>query len=57
MYNIVENGGFYDVVYSGEVLESFASLADAQDYLVCIIHERDMAFAEVGCEFDEPWLD
>lgn len=59
-YLIVENDGLYDVTYGGTVIETFYSYTDAQDYLVSIKWERDMAFQDVGSEFDgvfdEPWL-
>jgi len=52
MYRIVETDGLYDVV----VVETFYSYTDAQDYVASMIWERDQAFSDVGCEFDEPWL-
>ena len=56
LYRIAETDGLYDVVVGGQVVETFYSLADAQDYLASVVWERDQAFGEVGCEFDEPWL-
>lgn len=56
LFEIVERDGLYQVLVGGEIDETFYSLTDAQDYLVCLMHERDLAFADVGVEFDEPWL-
>jgi hypothetical protein len=55
-YLIVEIDGMYDVTYGGTVIESFYSYTDAQDYIASLIWERDQAFADIGCEFDEPWM-
>ena len=56
LFDIVERDGLYLVLVGGEIDETFYSLADAQDHLVCLMHERDLAFADVGVEFDEPWM-
>ena len=56
-YMVVENDGLYDVTLDGMVIESFYSVTDAQDYVASLIWERDNAFADIGCEFDQPWLD
>jgi hypothetical protein len=47
LFDIVERDGLYQVLVGGEIDETFYSLADAQDYLVCLMHERDMAFADI----------
>ena len=56
MYRIEETDGLYDVVVGGSVVETFYSVTDAQDYIVSLMWERDQAFSDIGCEFDEPWL-
>lgn len=56
LYHIENTDGLYDVVVGGQVVETFWSLTDAQDYLASMIWERDVAFQDVGVEFDEPWL-
>ena len=56
LYHIEETDGLYDVVAGGQVVETFWSLTDAQDYLASMLWERDQAFSDVGCEFDEPWM-
>lgn len=56
LYHIENTDGLYDVVVGGVVVETFWSLTDAQDYLASMIWERDVAFQDVGVEFDEPWL-
>jgi len=55
-YLIFETDGLYDVTCGGVVVETFYSYTDAQDYVASMIWERDQAFSDVGCEFDEPWL-
>ena len=56
LFEIVERDGLYLVLVGGEIDETFYSLTDAQDHVASLAWERDMAFNEVGCEFDEPWL-
>ena len=52
MFDIVLNDGVYDVIVSGNVVDSFYTLTDAQDYISCLKWERDNAFSEYGSEFD-----
>jgi len=52
MFDIVSNDGVYDVIFSGNVVESFYALADAQDYIACMKWERDNAFNDYGSEWD-----
>ena len=52
MFDIVLNDGLYDVIVSGSLVESFYTLADAQDYISCLKWERDHAFDDYGSEFD-----
>jgi hypothetical protein len=42
----------YNVMESGVIVESFATLWDAMDYRASMIWERDNAFNDYGCEFD-----
>lgn len=57
LFEILERDGLYQVLVGGEIDETFYSLADAQDHLASLVWERDMAFADVGVEFDEPWME
>jgi hypothetical protein len=52
MFDIVSNDGVFDVIFSGNVVESFYTVTDAQDYIACMKWERDNAFSEYGSEFD-----
>jgi len=55
MFDIVYNDGaerVYDVIFSGNVVDSFYALEDAQDYIACMKWERDNAFNDYGSEFD-----
>ncbi len=52
LFEIVERDGLYQVLVGGEIDETFYSLTDAQDHLASLVWERDMAFADVGIEFD-----
>jgi len=56
MYRIVMIDGLYNVEYNGTIVETFYSRTDAEDYIASLIWERDQAFQDVGCEFDEPWM-
>ena len=51
-YRIDYDGEFYNVFYGDEHLDTFLSLADAQDYRAVLIWERDNAFNEYGTEWD-----
>lgn len=42
----------YNVVFDGEILESFITLWEALDYKACMLWERDNAFNDYGCEYD-----
>lgn len=42
-----EENAVYNVIFNGEILDSFESLFDALDYRACMIWERDNAFADI----------
>lgn len=52
MFKIEFDGEFYDVYQAGVHIETFWSLSEAQDYVACLIWERDNAFADIGSEWD-----
>lgn len=56
MFDIVMIDGLYNVTANGVIVDTFYSLADAEDHIVMIRYEYDHAFGDIGCEFDEPWL-
>ncbi len=53
---VVDRDGYYQVSVGGVPVDSFEHLEDAEDCIRYLKWERDMAFADVGIEFDEPWL-
>ncbi len=56
MFKIVMIDGLYNVEYNGSIIDTFYSLADAEDFIVMTKYEMDIAWSDIGCEFDEPWL-
>jgi acyl CoA:acetate/3-ketoacid CoA transferase len=60
MFDIVMVDGLYNVTVNGVIVDTFYSLADAEDHIVTLRYEYDEAFANIGSEFDykfdEPWL-
>lgn len=60
MFDIVIVDGLYNVTFNGVIVDTFYSLADAEDHLVILKYEMDHAYDNLGTEFDyqfdEPWM-
>lgn len=56
-FDIVEIDGIYCVTVGGDIDARFYSLTDAQDHKASLMWECDNAWSNIGCEFDEPWME
>jgi hypothetical protein len=52
MFEIVMVDGLYNVTVNGVIVDTFVSLADAEDHIVLLKYELDHAYDDFGSEFD-----
>jgi hypothetical protein len=53
MFDIVIIDGLYNVTANGVIVDTFVSLADAEDHIVVLRYEMDHAYDNFGSEFDD----
>jgi hypothetical protein len=53
MFDIVVIDGLYNVTANGVIVDTFVSLADAEDHIVVLRYEMDHAYDNFGSEFDD----